>query len=239
MVSSEYEKAWFESALGERFLQAETAVVDDLLLSVFGFFLVQVGEWGGGDMLRSCRVREKLVVSHHDCASKAVSCDPHHLPFASDSLDVLVLPHTLEFVESPHQVLREAERVLVGEGHLLILGFSPWSAWGLRAALSRKRFPWHGRYLSEPRLRDWLNLLDFEVIQSRRYFYRPPLSHAGILEKLKVMDGFCDRWFSYLANAYAIVARKRMIALTPLKFGWRSKKKILGGLVKPATRSIH
>ena len=54
------------------------------------------------------------------------------LPFASDSIDAIFLPHTLELVEDPYAVLREAERVLCAEGCLMICGFNPLSGWGAR-----------------------------------------------------------------------------------------------------------
>ena len=96
------------------------------------------------------------------------------LPFASDSIDAILLPHTLELVEDPYAVLREAERVLCAEGCLMICGFNPCSGWGARrlfcAATSGGRRSRRDtrRMLSERRLRDWMALLDFEVAERLR-----------------------------------------------------------------------
>jgi ubiquinone/menaquinone biosynthesis C-methylase UbiE len=47
-----------------------------------------------------------------------VRSDLHHLPLAANSIDLVVMPHTLEFAPDPHQMLREVERVLVPEGQV-------------------------------------------------------------------------------------------------------------------------
>lgn len=230
---------WFDSALGARVLDCERRVMEKALAQLFGFFLVQVGHWGPKDcFLGSSRVATRAIVAPEG-EGVAARCDPAELPFASDSVDVIVLPHTLEFVASPHAVVREVERVLVGEGHLVVLGFSPWSMWGLRRMAGRKtHFPWNGRLLSERRLRDWLTLLDLDVVAGYRYFYRPPLSHAGTLDRLMFLEraGECSRLLP--AGGYALVARKRVLTFTPLRRERRRQARIAASLAKPATRSM-
>ena len=103
------------------------------------------------------------------------------LPFASDSIDAILLPHTLELVEDPYAVLREAERVLCAEGCLLICGFNPWSGWGARRLFGqffrRPAFPPQTRrLLAERRLRDWMALLDFEVADVYGYLGSLPVA---------------------------------------------------------------
>jgi ubiquinone/menaquinone biosynthesis C-methylase UbiE len=100
-----------------------------------------------------------------DSGQVDVFCDFRQLPFAAHSIDLVVMPHVLEFRADPHQILREVERVLIPEGEVLITGFNPISIWGLRRALPNcpGHFPWNGHYLSVRRLKDWLQLLGFEV----------------------------------------------------------------------------
>ena len=106
----------------------------------------------------------------------ALIAEPAALALQSDSVDVMLLPHTLEFEPDPHEVLREVVRVLRGEGELLVLGFEPLGSWSLRNAFTRGGCPpGLRRTISESRLADWLKLLGFEVGAAQRFLYAPPL----------------------------------------------------------------
>ena len=99
-----------------------------------------------------------------------------------------MLAHVLEFEPTPHEALREAQRVLVPEGHVVIAGFNPWSLMGIwRAVLHRSGVtPWSGDFLGLSRLEDWLALLSFDVTQVESLFFRPPFksgAHHGAPER--------------------------------------------------------
>ncbi len=136
------------------------------------------------------------------------------LPFLAQSLDLLVLPHALEFADDPHQVLREAERVLIAEGQLIISGFNPASLWGARQALGRivdaPFLPTAGQFLPLPRLKDWLKLLGFEVNRGRFGCYRPPMRSQKWLERFSFMEAAGDRWWSVCGAIYMVSAIKRV-----------------------------
>jgi hypothetical protein len=152
------------------------------------------------------------------------------------------LLHTLEFSEDPHQVLREADRVLVPEGHIIILGFNPYSFWGLRRLLARKRaqMPWSGRFIGAGRLRDWLNLLGFEMVHQQKLFYRPPVASERISNRLAFMESGCERWCRLIGGVYMYVARKKISTLTPIKPRWRPKRSVVtAGLADGSTRNLH
>lgn len=151
-------------------------------------------------------------------------------------MDAVLLPHTLEFAADPYAIVREADRALVGEGQLLVLGFRPWSLWGLRARASRSGFPPNlRRVLSERRLRDWLVLLGYEVVATRHYLYGTPWpSAAPGKEGNALRRGLLN---PMPAGAYLLKARKRVYTLTPIRPRFRERAKVLGGLVKPTTRS--
>jgi SAM-dependent methyltransferase len=158
------------------------------------------------------------------------------LPVASDSIDAVLLPHTLEFEPDPYAVLREVERVLVGEGHLLVLGFRPLGAWGLRHRMVVGGFPpGLARLLSEGRLRDWLALLAFEVISVKRFLHRLPVSPASLAEaRARAAAG---EWRVPIPScAYLLKARKRVYTLTPVRKLKRERRSLVGGLVEPTTR---
>ena len=155
-------------------------------------------------------------------AAIALRCDFDALPFDSNSLDLVVLPHALELARDPHLALREVERVLVPEGRVVIVGFNPISPWGLRQALGRWRrrllprsarglyLPEAGEFLSYRRLRDWLRLLSFEVEDGRFGCYRLPVASIKWLLRLAWMERVGERWWPVFGAAYFVVAVKRV-----------------------------
>ena len=221
---------WFETPLGSAVLRCEETVAERLLERVFGFVAVSIGHWWPVDpFLAPCSIRQQLRigVNHGDLVSPL-----DNLALASDSIDAVLLPHTLEFVASPQRLLREVDRVLVGEGHVLVFGFNPWSAWSARRAARSGHFPENGRPLAAGRLVDWLNLLGFEVLATEGVFRRPPISHAGMLDRLEGLEK--PRWLPMPGNAYAILARKHVYAMTPLKPAWERRRRLTAGLPTPA-----
>ena len=148
----------------------------------------------------------------------------------------MVLPHTLEFEENPHQILREVERTLIPEGHVVIMGFNPYSLWGMTRMFIgwRNRTPWCGHFYSTLRIKDWLALLGFDTVLQKSYFFRPPLQHEGSLERLSFMERYGSRWWPFPGGGYILVAKKRLTTLTPIKPRWRSSRRFLGnGLTEP------
>jgi SAM-dependent methyltransferase len=164
---------------------------------------------------------------------------PEALPILSDSLDAVVLPHTLDRSAAPHQVLREVDRCLIPEGHVLILGFDPWGIWGLVRMLAgwRGRAPWSLRFVGSGRLRGWLALLGFDVLLVRPVFYRPPLASSRLLARLDGLERLGGCRYRPPAAAYVLLARKRVFGMTPVRPRWRPRRSLISpGLVKPTSR---
>ncbi len=146
------------------------------------------------------------------------------LPFDCDSLDLVVLPHVLEFAEYPHQILREAARVLRPEGNLIISGFNPWSLWGLHRTLGRREgYPWQGHFIALHRLKDWLALLDFEVVGGRFAAYAPPFHQTKWLERFAFMEKAGDRWWAVSGGVYFVHAIKRVHGMRLIKPQWNER----------------
>jgi SAM-dependent methyltransferase len=232
--------AWWEAPLGRALLAAESEVLAESLEDVFGWELLQVGAWGGArELLAGSRTRRKsLIAAPAFPAGADIIARPSQLPVIGDCVDAVVLPHTLEFAPDPYAILREVHRVLVSEGQLLVLGFRPWSLWGMRARWSRSGFPpGMRRVLSEPLLREWLVLLGYEVVAARRYLYLSPWSRglsSGEGTGRMLRPGLTH---PLPAGAYLLKARKRVYTLTPVRARLREKPAVIGGLVKPTTRS--
>jgi len=149
-----------------------------------------------------------------------LSADVLNLPIASDVMKIVVLPHTLDFCNDPYQALREADRVLTGDGHMVIIGFSPWSLFGLRRSIRwRRQVPWNGRFYSRNRVSDWLSVLNYQVHESQAFFLRPPLQSAKVLGRLRLLEKN-QRWLSLLGGVYLLHARKQTLPITPAKRVW-------------------
>jgi SAM-dependent methyltransferase len=235
---------WFNGKLGHTVLAAERSRTSRILPDLFGYHILQVGELVDVHMLNSSRINHKIITSHADYSGmgKSISllCKSDALPVASESMDVVLLSHLLEFADNPHQVLRETERVLIGEGHVIILGFNPWSLWGLWRLLLAwcERPPWSGHFIGLTRLKDWLTLLDFEIIKTERFYFRPPLENMAIMQRLKFLEQLGRYCWPFFGGVYLLVAKKRVISLTPIKLQWQTRRRMIAsGLVEPSARN--
>lgn len=227
-------EAWFQERTGAYLLRQERAVLAETLPTIFGYYMVQTGAWGPEDaLLETSPIRTRLLLGPDMTSAAQVRGHPAWLPFANDSVDALLLPHTLEHLDEPQQALREAERVLTGEGHLIVLGFHPWGAWGLRQQFGNTP-PWAGRCMRVARLQEWLTVLGFETLRVRHYLFRPPFKHY-----LLVRSAFLDRlhWRA-TAGAYMLVARKRVFAMTPLRRKRIQPSRAFADMAKPTARGL-
>lgn len=238
-------RAWHLHGAGHLLLEAEFAQLDDVLQNLFGYHLLQVGRPYDQDLLVSSRISHRMVldddIQRGDSLETVLRSALDQLPLASDSIDVIVLPHALEFEPDPHRVLREVERVLIAEGHVVLLGLNPWSLWGAVRWLRRHRGapPWCGRFLGLMRIKDWLALLGFDIILTRQYFFRPPLQQEGVMRKLLFMEKVGARLWPRLSGAYLIVAKKRVTTLTPIKLRQKPRRSsLMPTPAKPCTRAI-
>jgi SAM-dependent methyltransferase len=224
---------WLKTPLGQRLLDAEVELLQQILPHLFGYHLLQIGSVGQGRLLDSSRIMHRCVLSRHaDLIShpySSVYAIADALPIAHDSIDVVLLPHTLEFEDHPHEILREVERVLIPEGHIVILGFNPISLWGIsRWFLTRRQTaPWCGRFLTILRLKDWLALLGFEVIELQFFFFAFPFHNDNLKNYTSSLEKIAARWAKNLGVVYLLVAKKRVATLTPIKPKWQLQQALV------------
>jgi SAM-dependent methyltransferase len=226
---------WLATAPGRYLLAWEQERMDQTVADVFGFHALQLG-LPELDTLRANRMPDRWCASDQrppaepmpEAAEPApiapaavrLLCDFDALPFPNQSLDLIVLPHTLELSRDPHVTLREVERVLRPEGRIVILGFNPASLWGLRQRAGRLRqrlggtsrlfLPQSGEFIGYRRVRDWLRLLSFEVEGGRFGCYRPALRSQRWLDRFRWMEHGGDRWWPVFGALYLLVAVKRV-----------------------------
>lgn len=168
---------WLNTLTGRNLLREEVRQVRRALDAIFGDQFVQLGSWGDPALFRRlARTRRAAVFTTRRGQGGDAVMAPDCLAIASESVDAVLLPHTLELADDPHSVLREVDRILRPHGHLVVLGFNPAGWWGIRHALSGGRFPPQTqRLISERRLCDWLRLLDFAADDARFYYFVPPV----------------------------------------------------------------
>lgn len=228
---------WFDTPPGHYVLAWEARQFDALVCNLFGYHALQLGL----PMLDALRTNR---ISHQWLAlSKAVPedvptlrpvslvTDFSALPFPAASLDLVVLPHTLDSHPDPHATLREVARVLVPEGRVVISGFNPLSLWGLRYGCDRlrQRYGWGEPYLpgvrqliGNRRLRDWLHLLDFEVEAGHFGGYAAPVRNPNWLQRMAGLDAIGQRWWPVLGAVYCLVAVKRVHGMRLLGPAWKT-----------------
>lgn len=220
-MSIDDRRLWLQTPLGKYLQAEEQAVYDSAVSDVFGFNAVQVGMIEL-DLLRNSRMPFCCKTDVH---AGNVHCIAEQLPFVTNSIDLLQLPHVLEFSSDPHQTLREAERVLVAEGHLMLSGFNPISLWGLRGLLIRQQhYPWHGSFLPLLRIKDWLALLGFEMVSVRMACYAPPCRNPAWMRHFRWLDSMGGRWSPMLGGIYFVVAKKRVLGMRLIRPNWNSGK---------------
>ena len=244
---------WLATPAGRYLLAWEQHHLDLAVADLFGFHALQVG-LPELDALRNNRMPHRWVASDEPngivdgpesmpWAAVALHLDYDALPFDTASLDLVVLPHTLELAHDPHQTLREVERVLRPEGRVVVVGFNPTSLWGLRQKLGRMRrgiglgrqqplfLPPSGEFLGYRRLRDWLQLLSFEVESGRFGCYRLPVVSERWLQRCEWMDVHGERWWPVFGAAYFVVAVKRVRGMRLVGLAREQRKRARAGAV--------
>jgi SAM-dependent methyltransferase len=234
-------RKWFDTASANNIRESETELLATILPNLFGYHIVQLGMHVSTSIIESSRISHAITIcdGFDEGSSAGMIGRWDALPLAPNAIDVLVAPHVLEFCPEPHAVLREAERVLIGEGYIVITGFNPWSLCGIWRLLGgwRGRPPWCGRFISISRIADWLQLLGFEIEFSRKISFRPPLRRAGVARKLKFLELIGRAIWPYFGNVYVVVAKKHVAAVTPLKASWQTRRRMLAsGVAEPTAR---
>lgn len=233
---------WMRSPAGVSLLRMEVERVHGAVGNLFGYHCLQVGDLAGADLLSASRILGRTVVDIDGGAIHSsyplVTGAATSLPIDSHAVDVVILPHVLEFESRPHEALRESCRVLVPEGSLVVLGFNPTSTIGLRRVFRHRAevAPWCGTYFGAGRLRDWLTLLGFDIVDQRACF----ASKHGALPWRSRGRSFVEWIPPALASARLILAKKRVNAVLPMRTRWKPRRRLAGvGLARPSARAFR
>lgn len=230
---------WFARPLGQYLLAQELEHFDRQINDIFGFNACQIG-MPEFDLLRASRIPYRFSLAPEQPAG--LLAEFHYLPLESQSVDLVVLPHVLEFTLHAHQILREVERVLLPEGQLLVSAFNPASLIGLRRFFGdRGGYPWHGDFISLARIKDWLALLGFEIVGGRMCCYAPPFGREKWLNRFRFMEHAGDRWWALGGGAFLLHAKKRVHGMRIITPNWKdavAEKSLAPVTQKPMAQKI-
>ncbi len=230
---------WFETPVGEATAQALRHRLDRVVGEFFGYYALETGWYIHGlDLLGSSRIKHRIRLQAAE-GDVDVVADPAALPIETDSVDLVLLVFGLEFARDPHRVLREADRILIPEGHLVIVGFNPISALGLWKLVlgSRGQVPWCGRFYTSARIRDWLALLGLKTLAVDSFAYRPPVQRPRVYQWLSPLERIGAWSLPPLGGVQLVLAKKQVAAVTPIRPRWRPRRSLIpGNLAEPTAR---
>jgi SAM-dependent methyltransferase len=233
---------WYGTLAGQDLLDAIKGSLDRVLPGLFGYYALQVGCVSAEtDMLEYSRVKHRLYVDVVRDQTQVMGV-PEALPLQGDSIDLVLLMHSLDFTRDPHRILREVDRVLIPEGHVVVVGFNPVSLYGLWKGflLWQRRVPWCGRFYSGARIRDWMSLLGLETLDVQHVGFRPPIQRPGLSQRLEVLERMGMVAAPYFGAVRILLAQKRVATLTPIRPRWGPRRSILAGnLPEPTPRQAQ
>ena len=229
-------KSWFAEDLGHQLLLRELGEVNRHCQPLLKHVVLQIGTYPASIIEDWADVRLPIVLEMFDDdrpGMKNLLAEPELLPLANQSVNLILMPHALDFATDAHELLREVSRVITPEGHVIITGFNPISLWGLRRIIARRSspVPWCGQFYRSGRVQDWLTLLGFELVAGSMCYYRPPCRARRLREYLQFLETMGHRWWPLLGAVYILVARKHEKGARPILLGRRWRKRWQPGLV--------
>ncbi|WP_077343176.1 class I SAM-dependent methyltransferase [Pseudocolwellia agarivorans] len=221
-----YPKGWEQLPNGKVILDEINQVLARWTPKFFGYHLLKIGALSGEVDCSQSTIKHQVTIDERS-PDAAVISDIDDLPFLEHSVDVCLLSHVLEFTGDPHHVVREANRVLIPNGYLVITGYNPFSLAGLNSFIPyrRQKSPWNERFFSSMRVKDWLHLMGYEILADEHLIHS---SLAGTIGKGKLFSywqRFANNFLPQLGSVYIIVAKKRVLPLTPIKPKWKLRPK--------------
>ena len=227
---------WYLGETGQYLLNELEERVNPILSTTFGYYSLQIGCPGIAERLQeSCRVKHQFTLDDLGLAAK-VHANPSMLPIASDSVDLVILMHHLSNTGEPHAVLREAFRILIPEGKLVIIDFNPTSLWGLRNFLQSwlEHVPFKGHFYTARRIDDWMRLLGFDQDRFCRVGYLPPIQKSSITRHMSWLEKGTRNWLPVLGALNLLVYSKNISPLTPVRHRWVTRKLLPGKIARPS-----
>lgn len=235
-------QSWYGTVEGTYVLTELRQLVTTMTEDVFGYYALELGL-----MVEHCNLLDASRISTHI----KLSTNPHSnladtitkaeaLPIGFNEIDLVVGCHVLDYAHSPHHVLREIERVLVPEGHCVLISFNPWSLRGLGQAWNYlRRVPDRPAMYTKRRIRDWFGVLGFEMLGSYTLGFRPAIGRDNVFKHLAWIDHLGRKYQLPFGSVQIIHVRKQVSRLIPIKPLIRPTQKRLSPSMAVNTTSTH
>lgn len=231
---------WFATPLGRRLLIQERKAVAEEMRYLFGYHFMQLSAVKGANFASGSRINHCFSLAptcdaEQNCAQVQGVVNYEEMPFDNEVMDVTILHHVLEFSKNPQQVVKEAARVTIPRGYIILVVFNPVSLAGIfqplgallnYSGISRRRA------LRAGRMRDWLEFLDCSCTTTRHVFHNLPINNANFLGSSKIFEKFRFRGKLPGGMSYIMVARKDKLGMTPLRPKW-DKSRLLNAMPIP------
>ncbi len=215
---------WLTSFLGKSLLTAELNALSLLTLGHYGNNALLLGATNQHTLLQSSAVAHQFLLGplfNREKNMNYIEGEFYELPIQSGSIDQVFVPHMLELTDNPHQLLSEACRIVKPEGYIFIIGFNPYSLWGLKKLqMKNKNVPWSGNFIHPSTIKKWLALVDFELETQQTLYFRPPTQHRNVFNNLKFLEWIGNKCYKPFGGIYIIKAKAKVIPLTPIRMQW-------------------
>lgn len=225
---------WFQTPLGRQLLREEQRILEKELSCMFGYHLMQLSINRRIELFQDSRICHCFAIgagSPSADSKVATYGSMDALPLEDESVDVTILHHVLEFSHNPHQVLREASRVTIPRGYIIIFGFNPISTMGMIkpfAQLFSSSPIWKRNSLRKARITDWLQFLDCNTLRTQDGIYNLPLQHRRYLAYSARINRMLQRWGVPFGNFYCLIARKDRACMIPIRPDWSRQTRFRG-----------
>ncbi len=219
-----YPNDWHALHLGNQLKDIAEQKLSEPSRQMFGYHMVKLGNLSSQLSLPHCPIQHKMNVASFDSKDATVIADSGNLPFSERSVDAFVLAHELDFAQDPHQVLREVDRCIIPDGCVAILGFNPVSLPGCLkwTPFKHQNVLHEARFFSAHRVKDWLSLLGYQIMEERFYIHST-LFFENKIDLNSKWAKFASRYLPFMASVYLIVGKKREFPLSLIKPSWKLK----------------
>lgn len=218
---------WLKEPVGYRLTQLEQHFLSTLLANYSGKYMVLIGVPEQGFLFKNNLYPYPILISPLINKNKMIhfmEAEFNKLPITTGSIDLVLLPHTLEYVDNPQQLLTECCRIIKPEGYIIIFGFNPYSLYGLaKYFMKKKEMPWTNHFISTNDVIKWLKLVDFELIKKTHLLYRSLWGSDKVYQSLTFLEWLGKNFWSPFGGVYMLMAQAKVIPLTPIKLHWRQE----------------
>lgn len=210
MMNQDKLQQWLlHSSLGRYFLRSERIFYHNVVPRIFGYYSLQI-DFPQINFLQGNTIPNHYVINHN------IICSPTVFPVASNSIDLIICPHTFEFVEDQELLIKELHRILIPNGTLIITAFNANSIFKPLLGKQLNKHNIHG-LINLNRLKSHLINNGFNIEGGRFLCYRIPINHYKFLKNTSWLDKMGDRWLPTFANTFALTLSKQEISPTLIR----------------------